>query len=799
MKNNHLREVQALKYGWKFKIGDAQEMASVDFDDSQWETVRVPHDWAIKGPFNRENDVHVMAIVQDGQENALRHTGRTGGLPHAGKAWYRLQFNLPEDIGSKRTGIEFDGVMSHSRVYCNGQYVDSCPYGYSSFAFDITDFVHPGKNLLAVSVDNKPLASRWYPGAGIYRNVRLVITSPVHTSHWGTYITTPSINKNRAEVDIRTTVENHTGKRLKVEMETRIISPDGKTVANITDTKNILKNTVFRQRTSVDSPVLWSVDSPGLYTARSIVKVDGKPVDNYETAFGIRFLKFDAEKGFFLNGQNLHLKGVCMHHDLGPLGTALNTAALKRQLSILKDMGCNAIRTSHNPPAPELLELADRMGFLVIDEAFDEWRTAKCANGYNILFDEWAEKDLCAMVRRDRNHPSVIMWSIGNEIPEQDDPENGAKTARFLNAICHKEDPTRPTTSAFNTPKSAIKNGLAEIVDIPGWNYQPNNYGLYHSQLPGKPMYGSETASCISTRGEYYFPVEEERHLRRNTLQVNSYDLSYPVWASSPDAEFRGVDENPFIMGEFVWTGFDYLGEPTPYYEEWPSRSSYFGIVDLGGIPKDRFYLYRSRWSDKPTLHLLPHWTWPGREGEVTPVHCYSSWDTVELFVNGVSQGRRSKHPKNLLERYRLVWNGVIYKPGEIKAVAYDTNGKPVKETVVRTAGEPAGIHLLVDRKEITSDGDDMAFICVSIVDEQNNLCPRADNLIRFKIHGPAEIAGLDNGNPASTEPFQADCRKAFNGKCLLYLRSLKDSPGSVTIQADSDGLKKNEITIAVK
>ncbi len=793
---NEVRGIRTLKDGWKFKLGDAKEMADFDFDDSQWETVRVPHDWAIKGPFNKNNDVHTMHIIENRGKKTVNHNGRTGGLPHVGRAWYRLVFNLPPDVGSKRVSIEFDGIMSHSKVYCNSKCAGEWPYGYSSFAFDITNFVRPGKNLLAVSVDNKPLASRWYPGAGIYRNVRLVITSPVHISHWGTYVTTPSVSKDRAEINIQTVMENHTGKKQKVELEIRIFDPSGKFIVSKTDTKIVMENKVFLQKFNINSPVLWSINSPKLYTARSYVKIEGSLIDTYETTFGIRTLRFNAEKGFSLNGENIRFKGVCMHHDLGPLGTAVNKAALKRQLTILKEMGCNAIRTSHNPPAPELLELADTMGFLVIDEAFDEWRIPKCKNGYNILFNKWAEKDLRAVIRRDRNHPSVIMWSIGNEIPEQSDAKTGAKTARFLHNICHNEDPTRPTTSAFNSPEAAIKNRVAEIVDVPGWNYQPHNYCLYHLQLLGKPTYGSETASCISTRGEYYFPVEEERDPRRPSLQINSYDLSCAAWASAPDVEFRGVDENPFIMGEFVWTGFDYLGEPTPYFVEWPSRSSYFGIVDLCGIPKDRFYLYQSRWADKETLHLLPHWTWPGREGETTPVHCYSSWDRVELFVNGISQGIRTKNPKNLMDRYRLTWNGVVYKPGELKAVAYDRKGKPVKEAIVRTAGKPAGIKILADRKKIKPDGDDMAFVYVEVIDRKGTLCPRADNLVRFKVTGPAEITAVGNGNPASTEPFQANYRKAFNGRCVLYIRSVKDKTGSVTVTAESKGLKGARITV---
>ncbi len=803
MKSNSdktLRKIMDLKYGWKFKLADSPEMALPGFDDSAWEKVRVPHDWAIEGPFNRKNDIHTTAIIQDGQQKPLHHTGRTGGLPHVGKAWYRLKVSLPEDVCSRRVRIEFDGVMSHSRVYCNGKYVNSRPYGYSSFSFDLTGFIKPGQNTLAVSVDSKPLASRWYPGAGIYRNVRLAIMDPVHISHWGTRVKTKLVNNNTAQIDIETAIENHTGARQKVTVETIIIGTDGKKCASSSAMLSGHKSGIIRQKLLISSPVLWSVDSPELYKALTTLKAGGKKTDYHETNFGIRYLKFDAGQGFFLNGERIRFKGVCMHHDFGALGTAVNIDALKRQLSMLKDMGCNAIRTSHNPPAPELLDLTDKMGFIVIDEAFDEWRIPKCKNGYNILFDEWAETDLKAMIRRDRNHPSVIMWSLGNEIPEQDNATNGAKTARFLHDVCKREDSTRPTTAAFNSPDNAIKNGLAEIVDIPGWNYTPNSYAVFHEKLPGKPMYGSETGSCISTRGEYYFPVEEERHPKRKTLQVSSYDMSCAAWANCPDTDFRSIDENPFVMGEFTWTGFDYLGEPTPYYEEWPSRSSYFGIVDLAGIPKDRFYLYRSRWAEnKETLHLLPHWTWPGREGEVTPVHCYTNRDTVELLVNGVSQGIRTKNPKNLINRYRLVWSGVIYKPGELKAVAYDSAGRPVNETVVRTAGRPAGIKLSADRKLLKANGESMAFLSVEVIDGKGTLCPRADNLIRFKIDGHAEIAGVDNGNPSSTEPFHADYRKAFNGRCVLYLRSIKGKKGNIVVTAESAGLKKAKTVFSAR
>ncbi|MBT3290701.1 MAG: glycoside hydrolase family 2 protein, partial [Victivallales bacterium] len=699
------RQVDTLRYGWKFTREEMLGATAADFDDSGWQTVRVPHDWAIAGPFDRENDVHVTRIIQDGEAEDRRHTGRTAGLPHVGKGWYRLAFDLPADIASRRVRIEFDGVMSHSNVYCNGKHVGGWPYGYSSFAFELTEFVKPGENTLAVTVDNPEHSSRWYPGAGIFRHVRLVTLAPTHIAHWGTYITTPAIDEDSATVRIRTEIA--CGTPGNIELETTFIDPTGAEVAAVANTREMTEDGVFAQEATIASPLLWSTEMPQLYVARSVVKVDGAVVDCVDTPFGIRSLRFCAKTGFYLNGVRTRLDGVCMHHDLGPLGSAINRAALKRQLDILKDMRCNSIRTSHNPPAPELLELADEMGILILDEAFDEWRLRKCENGYHTLFQEWAEKDLRALIRRDRNHPSVIMWSLGNEIPEQHDAENGNQVCTFLHDIAHDEDPTRPTTCGFNNTEQAIRNGLADTVDVPGWNYKPYWYARYHGENPDMPMYGSETSSCISSRGEYYFPVEEEKDPIRETLQVNSYDLSSPGWAGCPDVEFRGVDENPWIMGEYVWTGFDYLGEPTPYGTQWPSRSSYFGIVDLCGIPKDRFYLYQSRWADQGTLHLLPHWTWPGGEGECTPVHCYSSWDTVELFVNGVSQGKRTKHIKHLLGKYRLVWSGVTYAPGELKAVAYDGKGNAVRETTVRTAGAPAAIRLTPDRANMAADGLD--------------------------------------------------------------------------------------------
>lgn len=786
------RIIQEFKTNWHFLQEDCKNAETVEFDDTAWPTVNVPHDWAIKGPFDEINDVQITQIKEDGETKEHRHNGRTGGLPHVGKAWYRLKFELREAIEGKRFRIEFDGVMSHSKVYCNGKYVDSWPYGYASFAFDLTDVVQQGENILAVSVDNKPHSSRWYPGAGIFRHVRLLTLNPIHVAHWGTYITTPEISKENALVKIETKINNHLDEA-DIQLET-IILRNGIEVNAAIKTLTIDLSASVDQEINIPYPELWLPSAPNMYKAVSVIKVDGKIVDTYETPFGIRSLEFDAQTGFKINGESLRFKGVCMHHDLGPLGSAVNETALKRQLIILQEMGCNAIRTSHNPPAPELLKLCDQMGLLVIDEAFDEWRDAKCENGYHKLFNEWAEKDLRAMIKRDRNHPCVIMWSIGNEIREQDH-KPGTEVGRFLHDICHDEDPTRPTTAGFNNSENAIEHGLADVVDIPGWNYKPFWYGRYHHEHPKWPMYGSETSSCVSSRGEYYFPVEEEKNPIHENLQLSSYDLVSPPWGYSPEMEFRGLDENPSIMGEFVWTGFDYLGEPTPYGSQWPSRSSYFGIVDLCGIPKDRYYLYQSQWSDKKVLHLLPHWNWLGREGELTPVHCYTNYPKVELFVNGKSYGKRRKSLQMLMERYRLIWNNVTYEPGELKAVAYDENDKIADETIIKTADIATAIKLSINTKSESDERDDMTFIHVKIVDRKGNHCPTVSNLVKFHVDGPAEIAAVGNGNAATTDPFIADFRNAFHGQCMVYLR-IKPGPHKITFTATSEGLQSSTLLL---
>jgi beta-galactosidase len=798
MTNTNPRTVKILKYGWRFAHGDIEGAETTDYDHGSWDQVRVPHDWAISGPFSEDNDAQYTAIGVDGETKKRTLVGRTGGLPHVGKAWYRLLFDLTEDEAGKSIRIEFDGVMSHSTVYCNGKPVGSWPFGYASFAFDLSKHVQPGSNLLAVSVDNKPESSRWYPGAGIYRHVRLVFLEPAHVAHWGTNITTPEVRDAEAVVRVRTTVESSSGDAAVIKLRTEIRDADGNVVATAEDTTQSSVAHTFDQTIRLPSPHLWGVDSPYLYEAVSSVWQRETLTDEYRTTFGVRVLSFDPDGGFGLNGQTMKLNGVCMHHDLGPIGTAVNRDALKRQLVNLREMGCNAVRTSHNPPTPELLDLCDRLGILVLDEAFDEWRIAKVENGYHILFDEWAEKDLRAMIRRDRNHACVFAWSIGNEILEQGVPD-GDKTARFLADICHDEDPSRPTTAGFNDPDGAIKNGMADVVDLAGWNYQPNRYYEFEQENQKWISYGSETASCVSSRGVYHFPPEEEWDLAKGDLQVSSYDLASPEWGCSPEVEFHAQDQYPHILGEFVWTGWDYLGEPTPYMVEWPSRSSYFGIVDLCGIPKDRYYLYQAQWSDRPVLHLLPHWTWPGREGELIPVHCYTSYDAVELFVNGESQGRRSKQLNSIAEQYRLIWNDVRYAPGEIKVVAFDADGKPVREEVVKTAGPSVRLEMHADRTTISADGDSMVFVRVQVVDVAGVLCPSADNEIEYAIDGPVEVVGIGNGDPTSLQPFPEHHRRVFGGLAVIYARSISGEGGPATIKAQSAGLQSSAITIEME
>ena len=786
---------------WRFLKGEAQGAEQSNFDDSKWTTLRLPHDWAIEGPFDPKLNPH---------EGALRSFG-TG--------WYRKWFTLPEADKGKAVWIEFDGAMANSTVWINGRELGHRPYGYISFAYDMSPYLNYGakENVVAVRLTPEENSSRWYAGAGIYRNVWLTVTAPVHVAHWGTFVTTPEITAEKAAVAVKTEIANQSGQEAKVTLQTLVVDAAGKTVAKTTNDAAVPANgsQTVAASLSVARPQLWDIDRPYLYSVVSEVMEGKRVIDRYTSPLGIRTVKFDPAKGFFLNGQHRKIQGVCDHHDLGALGAAVNRRATERQLEILRRAGVNAIRTSHNPPSPELLELCDRMGFVVMDESFDMWKVPKKVNGYAKYFDEWSERDVRDFVKRDRNHPSVIMWSIGNEIPEQGRPQGG-EMAKRLTGLFHDEDPTRPTTSAFNNPENAIKNHLGENVDLFGVNYRPWLYETFMKDHPTWPVYGSETASCVSSRGTYQLPIV--KYDKDPSHQLTSYDVIAPPWAYCPDVEFFYQDKFPQVLGEFVWTGFDYIGEPTPYFNgraganeaDWPARSSYFGFIDLAGFPKDRYYLYQSQWTKAPMVHLLPHWNWKGMEGKPIPVMAYSNADEVELFLNGKSLGKKARfaatwempvgqnvsRDKEFATKYRRVWE-VPYEPGTLKAVAYN-NGKQVAVDEVKTAGEPAKIKLVADRSTLAADNDDLSFVTVRIEDKDGNLCPMADNEVKFTVAGAGKREAVDNGNAATTEPFQADQRKAFNGLALLIVRA-QGAPGKIHVSATGAGLPTAAVELTTK
>jgi beta-galactosidase len=754
-----------------------------DYDDSGWHQLNLPHDWGIQGPFKREA------------------SGSTGKLPWEGIGWYRKHFTIPASDKDRRLCLDVDGAMSYASVWLNGQFVGGWPYGYASWELDLTPYIKAGaENVLAIRLDNPPASSRWYPGGGIYRNVWLVKTGPVHVGHWGTYVTTPEISSSAATVKIQVTVDNDSESAAIVSVKNEICelkadgTPGGSLASITTDGVQVAprQNQSSEAQIIFPNPRLWSLEQPQRYGVVTSIEQDGKLVDQCTTPFGIRTIKFDADQGFFLNGEHIRLNGVCDHADLGALGTAINTRALERQIEILKEMGCNAIRTSHNPPAPELLDLCDRLGMLVMDESFDCWERGKRPNDYHRLFNDWHEQDWRAELRRDRNHPSIILWSIGNEVPDQGTPA-GLRIAAELTRIAHEEDPTRPTTAACDHIASGF-DGLQTNLDVFGYNYKPFEYAQVHAANPGLPIFGSETASCISSRGEYFFPVNTNKNDGKSDFQMSSYDLSAPYWATIPDTEFKGQDENPFVAGEFVWTGFDYLGEPTPYDgTNDPSRSSYFGIVDLAGFKKDRFYLYQAHWRpDMPMAHLVPQcWDWPDRAGQITPVFVYTSGDAAELFLNGKSLGLQKKEPYE----YRLCWNEVKYKPGKLKVVVYK-NGKKWATDRVQTTGPAVKLTLQPDRRRINADGEDLSFVTLTVEDKHGLMAPRADNAVYFEISGPGEIVATDNGDPTDLTSFPSDDRKAFNGLCLAVIRSKAGQTGTIKLTARSDGLKAASVSI---
>lgn len=795
-----VRKEYLLDKNWKFKKGDFPEAIEARFNDLKWETVTIPHDWAIKGPFDGNNDVQKVRIEQNLEKEESVKSGRTGGLPFIGSAWYRLKFRVPTFLPGKKATLLFDGAMSNARVYVNGKEAGFWPYGYNSFQLDVTSFLNPpGEvNTLAVRLENFPESSRWYPGAGLYRNVHLFITEDLHVPVWGTYITTPEINAEYAKVRVKTKVETPGGSFQELRLETQIKNAAGETVATTTSNLVATDKQEFEQSLIVKNPSLWSPETPALYKAVSKLYKGDVLKDEYETTFGIRTIKFEADKGFSLNGTIRKFRGVCNHHDLGPLGTAVNVAALRRQLTMLKDMGCDAIRTSHNMPAPELVALCDEMGFMLMVESFDEWKTPKVKNGYSQYFDEWAEKDLVNMIHRDRNSPSVVMWSIGNEVPDQS-AAGGNKIAKRLQDICHREDPTRPVTAGMDRINDALTKNFAAVLDIPGFNYKPTWYERANNALPQGFILGTETASTVSSRGVYKFPAEFQKMKQYEDNQSSSYDLEYCNWSQVPDDEFVKQDDLPYVIGEFVWTGFDYLGEPTPYDSKWPSHSSYFGIIDLAGIPKDRYYLYRSKWNrEKETLHILPHWTWPGREGQVTPVYCYTNYPSAELFINGKSMGRQTKSNTNNQTRYRLMWNDVKYEPGTVKVVAYDQNGREAASSEVKTAGRPHHIELSADRTVLQADGKDLSFITAKVCDAEGNVCPDASNLLRFRVKGEGRYKAAGNGDATSLELFHLPQMHTFKGMLVAIVES-SEKAGDMEVSVSSKGLKAGAIRITTK
>lgn len=815
---------------WKFQLGDVQGADKPDFDDSSWRSLDLPHDWSIEGPPNPDAQ---MRSHLEGPFDKLSPAGDGGGYLDGGVGWYRKTFTLPESDKGKRITILFDGAYENADVTINGQELGKHPYGFTSFYFDLTPHLKFGneKNVLAVRLQADQPGCRWYSGAGIYRHVWLITTNDLHVAQWGTYVTTPSVSKTEADVKVATQVQNDGAGEADVTLATRILDPDGKELAKIEEHQQIGAGASAEFNPTIKLPGvrLWSCETPVLYHAVSEVRSGNDLVDSITTPFGIRTIEFTKDKGFFLNGQRVQIQGVCDHHDLGCLGAAAYRRAIQRQLEVLKSFGCNALRTSHNPPSPELLDLCDQMGFLVMDESFDEWKANHHKFGYGDFFDQWSERDMLSMLHRDRNHPSIILWSIGNEIIEgrAGRPEAGAMAQRLV-GFCHREDPTRPVTSACPSPANDWKCGLAQALDVFGINYNIGWYGKndpekaasesqgagYHGQLP---MIGSETASQVDSRGEYGLELDAKGNVVVNPkpdFQVSSYDYFHPGWAYSAETDVMALKAAPWVAGEFCWTGFDYLGEPTPF--AWPSRSSYFGIVDLAGFPKDRYYLYKSQWSSEPLVHILPmSWTWPKFQGKVIHVRAFTNAESVELFLNGQSLGY--KHfPQDSAEQtivetnkkkvtkftkvpgMHLEWE-VPYQPGELKAVA-SSKGSVVATDIVRTAGEPAKIILTPDRAAIAADGQDLSFITVKIVDANGVVCPDADNEIQFDLHGSAAtIAGLDNGDATNHEFFQGKQHKACHGLALVVLKSKYDAPGTVELTASAEALTpaKTDITTA--
>ena len=788
-------------------------LPSWDFsrDGKSWQQVAVPHDWAISGPFDKKWDLQKVAIEQNGETEKTEKSGRSGALPWIGEGMYKLNWTAPK--GYQRAVLVFDGAMSQPVVTVNGKEAGKWAYGYNAFRIDITPFIQFGKkNLIEVHLNNVEESSRWYPGGGLYRPVTVELYGNENFSTWDTYVRTLKASKEEAELEVNALLQGKLGK-------------SGKTVIALTDAngKKVAEQTIngatpaIKTTLKVANPQLWSPESPYLYKV-SLTRYEGKKVADVQLVkTGIRTISVSKQEGFQLNGVTRKIKGVCLHHDLGPLGAAENKAALIRQIKMMKQMGCDAIRTAHNMPSTLQMELCDSLGMMVMAESFDMWIYPKCKNGYAKFFKEWSDKDITNLVKHHRNHPSIIMWSIGNEIPEQWSQE-GVEISRHLQQLCHQLDPSRPVTQGMDRAEDALKSGFAQVMDVPGFNYRVHKYYKNIEQLPQGFLLGSETASTVSSRGVYKFPVVVSDKAVYPDGQCSSYDTEYCSWSNLPDDDWKMQDDYSWVIGEFVWTGYDYLGEPTPYDTYWPSRSSYFGICDLAGLPKDRYYMYRARWNDKQhTTHLLPHWNWKGREGEVTPVYCYTDGVEGELFVNGKSQGRVRKDKSSRLDRYRLRWNNVQYEPGEIRVVTYNQYGDKVGEDVRRTAGEPAqlnmvaecpdnentGIACMVEGCEVEhgthlkADGNDLAFITVSLLDQDGNECPLADDELTFEVSGAGIFKAACNGDATSLEPFTLPQMKLFSGKLVVIVQSKKQK-GDITIKV-KDAKRNLEKTLILK
>ena len=772
-------------------------------DQQTWQTISVPHDWAISGPFNKKWDIQTVAIVQNGETQASEKTGRSGALPWIGEGYYKRNFTIPSDFDG-HVELVFDGAMAQPTVYVNGTKAGYWAYGYNTFRLDITQFVKPGENRLEVSLTNMEESSRWYPGAGIYRPVTLVLTPKTYIDDWSLFVRTIGVDQRK---DVAT---------VAVDVMVKNVEPDMRMILSLQDAEGnsgVMHSVVsfgegfVTKNVVLEHPKLWSPETPNLYTLTVRLMKDGKDIDVKTVKTGIRTVRVSKEHGFQLNGQTRKFKGVCLHHDLGPLGAAVNKAALIRQIKILKDMGCDAIRTAHNMPSQMQMDVCDSLGMMVMAESFDMWVYPKCKNGYARFFNDWADKDITNLVKANRNHPSIVMWSIGNEIPEQGS-EDGRLIATRLQGLCHALDPTRPVTQGLDHAEASIKSGVATGMDVAGFNYRVHKYEKSIEQLPQGFLLGSETASTVSSRGVYYFPVTPTDHGVHPDGQCSSYDVEWCSWSNLPDDDWVWQDEKDWVIGEFVWTGFDYLGEPTPYDGYWPSRSSYFGICDLAGLPKDRYFLYRSHWNkDAHTIHLLPHWTWPDRKGQVTPVYCYTDYPEAELFVNGKSQGRIKKNSSERLDRYRLRWNDVKYEPGELKVVVYDEQGKRGGEQIVRTASKPHHLQFDVWTSNsnqggggggLHADGEDLAFITVSLVDKNGTLIPDAADQLTFDVQGAGTFRAVCNGDATSLEPFTEPTMKLFSGQLVVIVQAAKQE-GNITLTVtDRQRGMKQKVVIPV-